>query len=86
MLETENAKIRRSDVIQPFLNSTTINPYENINSESVINNTQPHQNNIMGEMNETFRNFTRTLESNKNNSKLNIKRDYQLTQEVVLNV
>ena len=48
MLETENAKIRRSDV--PFRNSTTVNPDDNINSESVINNTQSHQNKIMGEI------------------------------------
>ena len=40
----------------------------------------------MAEINETIRNFTQTLESNKNNSKLNIKRDYKLTQKGVLNV
>ena len=61
MLETENAKVRRSDVTQPFLNSTTVNPDDNINSESVMNNTQSHQNKIMGEINETFRNFIQTL-------------------------
>ena len=35
----------------------------------------------MAEINEKIRNFTQTLESNKNNSKLNIKRDYKLTQK-----
>ena len=39
MLETENAKIRRLNVTQPFLNSTTVNPDDNINAESVLNNT-----------------------------------------------
>ena len=62
MLETENAKIRRLNVTQPFLNSTTVNPYDNINSESVLNKTQSNQNIIMAEINETFRNFTQTLE------------------------
>ena len=50
MLQTENAKIRRLNVTQLFLNSTPVNPDDNINSESVRNNSQSHQNNIMAEL------------------------------------
>ena len=84
MLEMETARIRRLEV--PLHNSTTVNPDDTNNSETEINNTQTNQNNIIGEINQTFRNFTQTLEANKTKSKLNIKRDYKLTQKAALNV
>ena len=86
MLEMETARIRRLEVPQTFLNSTALNSDDNQNSETDNNNTQTHQNISINEFNETFRNLTQTLESKKNSSKLNIKRDYKLTQKAVLNV
>ena len=84
MLGMETARIRGLEV--PLHNSTTVNPDHTNNSETEINNTETNQNNIIGEINQTFKNFSQTLEANKTKSKLNINRDYKLTQKGVLNV
>ena len=85
MVELETARIRRLEVPQPIHNSTTVNPEDTNNSDTETNNTQTNQN-VIGEINQTFKNFTQTLESNKTKSKLNIKREYKLTQKGVSNV
>ena len=86
MVELETARIRRLEVPQTILNSTAFNSDDNVNSETDNNYIHTNQNISITEFSETFRNLTQTLESKKNSSKLNIKRDYKLTKKVVLNV
>ena len=86
LVELESAKIRGLEVPQAILISTALNSDDYANSEIDMSNMQTKQNRMIGDFNESFKNLTQTLESNKNSSKLNIKRDYKLTQKVVLNV
>ena len=86
LLNVERSTVRRLEVPPtPLHNSTHSNSEENGNLESEINNSviQP---NILGELNQTFKNLRQSIETKSSSTKLNIKRDYKLTQKVALNV
>ena len=85
LLEMQEVAVRRLEVTPPLLNSTHTNSQENINLDSEMNNLviQPS---FLGELNHTFKNLKQSLDAKSGITKLNIKRDYKLSQKVALNV
>ena len=85
LLEIQKAAVRRLEVTPPLHNSTHTNSEENINLDTEFNNSVI-QRSFLGELNQTFTNLRQSLDAKSNNTNLNIKRDYKLTQKVALNV
>ena len=85
LLDMQKVEVRRLEVTPHLLNSTQTDSQDNINLDSEMNNSviQPD---FLGELNQTFKNLRQSFDAKSGNNKLNIKRDYKLTQKVALNV
>lgn len=75
LLEIEKAKIRSQ------ISKKGVNKELNVDVETSESHTV--QSTIISQLNETFRNLKESLESNNSTSKLNIQRDYKLTEKAL---